>query len=161
MYLTDQAGSYEVVAAKDVSRGHVLRQMVPRRPVSFCTEAPTTYSVIGDFNWTAVRVGVDVLIEDEGTAFLGTAVTTGGCVFGVGSPAIVFAISSTGMWLVSNDTDLKTPAVQGKAAIHNGTWYHLELDVTAAGTVVWLDGNQLATVPQLSSKDRHGWVRTG
>ena len=63
-YLTDQAGSYEVVAAEDVSRGRVLRQMAPLRPVSWCTEAPLTYSVIGDYAWSTVRAEVDVLIVD-------------------------------------------------------------------------------------------------
>ena len=161
IYLTDQAGSYEVVAAADVSRGHVIRQMAPHRPVSWCTEAPLTYSVIGDYAWSTIRAEVDVLIEGQGTAFLAAAVSQGGCVWGSGTPAIVFAVSTTGVWMVSNDTDLRQPLAQGKVVIRNNTWYHLEVDVSAAGTRVMLDGQQVAMVPQLTSGTHHGWIGVG
>ena len=160
-YLTDQAGSYEVVTAQQAGRGQVIRQMVPHRPVSWCTEAPLTYTIIGDHAWSDVRAGVDVLIEERGTAFLATAVTLGGCVWGSGTPAIVFAILSNGSWLVSNNTDLQNPLAQGKVTINNGTWYRLVIDVTASGTAVFLDGKRLALVPQLASTAHHGWVGLG
>ena len=160
-YLTDQAGSFEVVAAADVSRGRVVRQMVPQRPVSWCTEAPYTYSVIGDYAWAEVRAAVDVMIEQQGTAMLATAVTTGGCVWGSGTPAIAFAITSSGGWMVCNNTDFKQPLAQGKAVIHSNTWYHLEVEVSTSGTSVLLDGQQLAMVPQLTSAAHHGWVALG
>ena len=160
-YLTDQAGSYEVVAAADVSRGRVLRQMVPQRPVSWCTEAPLTYSIIGDYGWREVRASVDVLIEERGVAFVAAAVSQGGCVWGSGTPAIVWAISTDGAWMLSNDTDLKRPLAQGKVVIRNHTWYTLELDVSAAGTRALLDGQQLAFLPQLNSSAHHGWIGLG
>ena len=160
-YVTDQAGSYEVVAAADVSRGKVLRQMVPRRPVSWCTEAPLTYTIVGDYAWSTVRAEVDALIEEQGTVFLAAAVSMGGCVWGAGTPAIVFALSSTGAWTVANNTDLKAPLAQGKVTVSSGTWYHLEVDVAAGGTTVWLDGKQVAMVPQLSSDRHHGWIGLG
>ena len=160
-YLTDQAGSFEVVSAADVSRGQVVRQMVPQRPVSWCTEAPYTYSVIGDYAWSEVNAAVDVMIEQQGTALLAVAVTTGGCVWGSGTPAIVLAITSNGGWIVSNNTDLKQPLAQGKQVIQLNTWYRLEVDVAAAGTTIQLDGQRLAVLPQLTSAEHHGWVGIG
>ena len=71
LYLTDQAGSFEVVPAADVSRGRVVRQMVPQRPVSWCTEAPYAYSVIGDYAWSEVKAAVDVIDRTAGYRSVG------------------------------------------------------------------------------------------
>ena len=49
--------------------------------------------------------------------------------------------------MLSDDTDLKRPLTQGKAVVRSNTWYHLELDVSAAGTRALLESQQLVLLP--------------
>ena len=92
-YFADQAGSWEIVATADPSRGRVMRQMVRARPFLFDLLAcwlvlelkpplvwpcqvpmvPITwegdyapYSVIGDVKWSDVSVSVDVKPDAPG-----------------------------------------------------------------------------------------------
>ena len=121
-YLTDQAGSYEVVHSNDTAHGQTLRQMMPMAPVPWCRwDADLTYSIIGNHSWGAVQTSVDVMIEHTGTAFLAVAVTTGGCLGGDhGSSGITLAVSTDNSWTVANRTDLTQKLATGKAG--GGSW---------------------------------------
>ena len=159
-YLTDQTGSFEVVASANATHDRVLRQMTPQRTVAWCGDADLTFTLLGDHSWSALHAEVSVLIEETGTAFIAAAVRDGGCV-GEGSDAIVFAVSTTGAWQVSNNTSLRRLVTQGKTVVNAGVWYRLGVEVTATGTTVMLDGKTVATVAELTSGNHRGWVALG
>ena len=160
-YITDQSGSFEVVQSANATHGRVLRQMMPERPVPWCGEAPYTFSIIGDHSWRALRAEVDVLIERNGTAFIGAGVRSGGCVGNSGSVGLTFSISTAGQWLVTNSTALTHVHAQGKAAFSAGVWYHLGIEVGSAGTAAYLDGQRVAMVAELTDRAYEGWVAIG
>ena len=124
-------------------------------------EAPLTFTLLGDHDWSAIHAEVDVLIERSGTAFLATSVTSGGCVGDAGSAGITFAINTNGSYVVANSTALRHVFAQGKVAVMGGMWYRLGMDVGAGGTTVSFDGVALTTVTELTDKTFHGWVALG
>ena len=160
-YFDDQSGSFEIVAANDSSRGHVVRQAVPSRPVAWCGDAPLTFSVLGSHQWSAIAASIEVMIEANGTAFLATSVSQGGCVGDRGSDGIVLAVAVGQGWLVSNSTSLQPIVAQGAVAVAAGQWVRLRLEVGEAGTAVEVDGVQVAMLHELTSTQYHGWVAIG
>ena len=161
-YLTDQAGSYEVVHSNDTAHGQTLRQMMPMMPVPWCRwDADLTYSIIGNHSWGAVQTSVDVMIEHTGTAFLAVAVTTGGCLGGDhGSSGITLAVSTDNSWTVANRTDLTQKLATGNLAVAAGQWVSLQIRATPAGTTFTVDGKVVATLANVTSH-RTGWVAIG
>jgi galactosylceramidase len=164
-YLTDQAGAFEVVQS---GAGKVMRQMMVQRPVSWCRqgEAPYPYSVIGNYNWTAIIATVNVSFEyDHGIAMIAARVKSGGCVVGrIGSSGVVFALNNTqgsGHWILSNSTGLAYQFDSGSTAslIVPKTWYQLQLKVTNTDISASIDGTLVSHIPLFNSSN--GWVAIG
>jgi galactosylceramidase len=160
-YLTDQSGSFEVVEARNASRGRVLRQMMPAYPVPWCGDAPFPYSVIGDHSWAAVNASVDVLLERSGTALLAVGVDSGGCLGSGGSRAVVVSVNSSSVWTVSNSTALLYSFGSGKAEVQSGQWINIAVHSHAAGSDFLINGQLMLRVAELSSDDYKGWVAIG
>ena len=159
-YLTDQAGSYEVVQSNNTAHGQTLRQMMPMMPVPWCrADADLTYSVIGNHSWGDIQASVDVMIEQSGTAFLALAVTTGGCL-SHGSSGITLAVSTDNSWTVANRTDLTERLASGKVAVAAGQWVTLQIRATPAGMTFTVNGEAVVTLANVSSH-RTGWVAIG
>ena len=159
-YFTDQSGSFEVVAADPSIGGNVVRQMMPRLPVSWCGETPLAYSVMGSHDWRDINVTADAMIEDSGTVFIAAAVTDGGCLGGRGSDGFTFAVSSNGTWTLSNDTALAGVLASGKLDVQSGQWYRLNLIVAGTSVSAWVAGKKLTTV-DVGGGWRSGWAAIG
>jgi len=162
-YFTDQSGSFEVVAASDPSRdGNVVRQMMPEIPVSWCGdgETPLAYSVMGSHDWREVNVTADVMIENSGTAFIATAVIEGGCLPGRGSAGFTFAVSTSGQWVLSNDTGLAYELSNGQLEVTAGQWYRLTIAIVGSSVSGWVDGVKVTTV-DAGSTWGSGWAAIG
>jgi galactosylceramidase len=164
-YLTDQAGAFEVVQS---GAGKVMRQMMVQRPISWCREgeAPYPYSVIGNYNWTAIVATVNVSFEyDRGIAIIATQVTSGGCaVAKIGSPGIVFALNNTqgsSKWILSNSTALTYHFDSGStpSPIAPNSWHQLQLSVTKKDISASIDGTLVTHIPLFNSSN--GWVAIG
>ena len=158
-YLTDQSGSFEVVQSNNTAHGKTLRQMMPQRSVGWCGDADLTFSVIGNHSWSGIQANVDVMIERSGTAFLALAVAAGGCV-GRGTSGITLAVSTDGSWTVANRTDLTERLATGKVAVAAGQWLTLRIRATPLGSTFTVNGNDVATLANLTSS-RRGWVAIG
>ncbi len=143
-YFSDQSGSWEIVDTSG-SHGKVMKQTVPEVPISWCSEAPYPFSVIGDSNWKQpLNVSVDVLFETVGTAFVAVGVEKGSCgVGGVGSPAIVFSINTTnnGLWQLTASTAITNPLASGNVSVMAGTWYTITLNVLSDHSEAFINGN--------------------
>ncbi|UJR34751.1 hypothetical protein I4U23_027529 [Adineta vaga] len=143
-YFSDQSGSWEIVDTSS-SRGKVMRQMVTEIPISWCAETPYPYSIIGDPNWQQpFNVSADVMIESIGTAFVAVGVTRGSCESGgIGSPGIVFSISTTnnGTWQLTNNTAILNPVSKGSLSLTSGTWYTITLNVLSDHSEAYINGN--------------------
>ena len=160
-YFTDQSGSFEVVAAPSDIGGNVVRQMMPRLPVSWCGETPLAYSLMGSHDWRDVNVTADVLIESNGTAFISAAVTDGGCLGGKGSAGFTLAITSSGQWILANDTGLAGVLSSGSSEyIKGGQWYRLNLVITGNTVIGWVHGYKVTTV-NVGGSWRSGWAAIG
>jgi galactosylceramidase len=164
-YLTDQAGAFEVVQS---GAGKVMRQMMVQQPVSWCRrgEAPYPFSVIGNYNWTAIVATVNVSFEyDHGIAMIAARVTSGGCaVAQIGSPGVVFALNNThgnGNWILSNSTGLTYQFDSGStpSVIVPKSWYQLQLRVTIEDISASIDGTLVSHIPLFNSSN--GWVAIG
>jgi galactosylceramidase len=164
-YLTDQAGAFEVVQN---GAGKVMRQMITQPPISWYGqgEAPYPFSVIGNYNWTAVVATINVSFEyDHGIAMIAARVTTGGCAVAKhGSAGIVFALNNTqgnGNWILSNSTGLTYRFDSGSIAspVLPNNWYHLKLNVTNKDIYVSIDGTLVSHIPLFNSSN--GWVAIG
>jgi galactosylceramidase len=143
-YFADQSGSWEIVDTPG-SHGKVMRQMVTEHPISWCSEAPYPFSVLGDSWWKQpLNISADVMIESNGTAFVAIGVERGSCAAGsVGSPAIVFSINTTnnGLWQLTASTALKNPLTYGNIPIMSGTWYTLTLIALEDHSEAYFNGN--------------------
>ena len=160
-YLTDQSGSFEVVEARNASRGRVLRQMMPAYPIPWCGDAPFPYSVIGEHSWTAVNASVDILLEQSGTALLAVGVDSGGCVGDGGSRAIVVSVNSSSLWTVSNSTAFHYSFGSGRVELQSGQWTNLAVHSHAGGSDFLINGQLVLSVAELSSDAYRGWVAIG
>jgi galactosylceramidase len=143
-YFADQTGSWEIIDTFS-SHSRVMRQMVTEHPISWCGEAPYPFSVIGGSHWQQpLTLSVDVMIETVGTAFVALEVIRGAChASDVGSPAIVFSISTTnnGIWQLFSSTALTNPLNYGNETITPGTWYTLKLSVLSDHSEAYINGN--------------------
>ncbi len=120
-----------------------MRQMVTEIPISWCSDAPYPYSIIGNPNWTQpLNISAEVMIENVGIAFVALGVAQGGC--GVsGSRAIVFSIDTTndGLWQLTNSTAINYPFASGNIPIKSGTWYTLTLVVFTDHSEAYITAN--------------------
>ena len=162
-YFSDQSGSWEIVDTS-TSHGKVMRQMVTELPISWCGEAPYPYSVIGDSNWgVPFNVSVDVLIEDIGTAFIAIAVSRGSCdVSGIGSPGVVFSISTTnhGLWQLTASTNISNPLSYGNISVQAGTWYTIGLAILFDHSEAFINGHRIGQC-NLTSTSFTGFIAIG
>ncbi len=119
-----------------------MRQMVTEIPISWCSEAPYPYSIIGNPNWTQpLNISADVMIENVGIAFIALGVAQTGC-GASGSRAIVLSIDTTndGLWQLTNSTAINYPFASGNIPIKSGTWYTLTLVVFTDHSEVYING---------------------
>jgi hypothetical protein len=119
--------------------------MVTEFPISWCSEAPYPFSVIGNSDWQQpLTINVDVMIESVGTAFVAIGISRGACsAGGVGSPSIVFSINTTnnGLWQLTASTALTKPLSYGNASITSGNWYTITLSVLSDHSEAYINGN--------------------
>ena len=159
----DQSGSWEIVDTFS-SRGKVMKQMVTEVPISWCSEAPYPYSIIGDPQWQQpLTVSVEVMIETVGTAFVAIGVSRGSCdAGGIGSPAVVFSINTTnnGLWQFTASTNITNPLNYGSVSVTPGTWYMLTLSVLPDHSEAYIDGNFVARC-DLNATSFRGWGAIG
>ena len=144
-YFSDQTGSFEIVDVSTGSRGKVMRQMVTEIPISWCSEAPYPYSIIGNPNWTQpLNISADVMIENVGIAFIALGVAQTGC-GASGSRAIVLSIDTTngGLWQLTNSTAINYPFASGNITITSDTWYTLALDVFTNHSEAYINGKSV------------------
>ncbi len=157
-YFSDQTGSWEIVETA-TSHGKTMRQMAPQTTISWCEEAPYPYSVIGNSTWKQpLNVSVDVMIEKVGTALVALGVSHGGC--GGGSPGIVFSVNTTGVWQLSDSTNLTNAVASGNVSIVAGTWYTLTLVVLEDHSVAYIGSNSVGRC-ELSVSSHSGWASIG
>lgn len=138
-YLSDQTGSFEIVDTA-TSRGKVMREMVREVPISWCSDSPSPYSLIGNANFTQpFNSAVDVLIESSGMAF----VARGGQ--GGGGGGLLFSVETTNnrLWKVSSRTSLNDPLSSGNISIESSTWYPLTLLSLSTPFEAYIDGKLL------------------
>ena len=161
-YFSDQAGSWEIVDTS-TSRSKTMRQMATERPISWCSEAPYPYSVLGDPSWQQpLNITVDVMIENIGTAFIAIGVSRGGCGAGSGSRAIVLSINTTnnGLWQFTASTAITNPVASGNISITSGIWYTLTLIVLADHSEGYINGNLVGRC-DLNVSSSSGFVAIG
>jgi galactosylceramidase len=162
-YFSDQSGSWEIVDTSS-SRGKTMRQMVTELPISWCSEAPYPYSVIGNSSWKQpLNISVDVMIESVGTAFVAIGVERGGCGVGrVGSHAIVFSINTTnnGLWQLTSSTAITKPLAYGNVSVRSGTWYTITLIVLEDHSEAYINGNLIGRC-ELNVSSSSGLVAIG
>lgn len=153
-YFTDQSGTFEWYQSGNASHGGVVRQSATAMPVPWCRggDAVVAYSVMGNHSWQYIYEQVDVLIEERGVAMLAAAVSTGGCTGVDGSPAIAFAISSSGQWTLSNSTSLTHTVRSGNGTYRAGIWHHLSMGVGSDGLILVADGVLVDVV------DKQDWL---
>jgi galactosylceramidase len=157
-YFSDQTGSWEIVDTGS-SHGKTMRQMVAETTISWCEEAPYPYTVIGNSTWKQpLNVSVDIMIEKVGTALVALGASYGGC--GGGSPGIVFSVNTTGVWQLSDSTNLKNAVASGSVSIMAGTWYTLTLVTLEDHSVAYINGNLVGRC-ELSASSHSGWAAIG
>jgi hypothetical protein len=103
------------------------------------------------------------MIETAGTAFVAIGVSRGSCdAGGVGSPAIVFSISTTnnGLWQLIASTALNNPLNYGNVSVISGTWYTITLSVLSDHSEAYINGNFIGRCALNVSSSR-GWVAIG
>jgi galactosylceramidase len=152
-YLSDQHGTFEVVARPD-GKGKCLAQTVTQqgicwRPYDF----PQT--IVGDIGWRDYRVSVDFLLPGQGSAKLwgraqgfdwGDRPYTG---YGL-------EIDDTGTWhLRAGEKTLAS----GKSSAQSGVWHRLSLSLRGEQLTALLDSDRLAAVSDGSI--RNGLVALG
>ena len=162
-YFADQSGSWEITNTSG-QHGKVMRQMVTEKVISWCKETPYPYSVIGDPHWRqSFTVTIDALIEDNGLAFVAVGVARGSCdAGGIGSPAIVFSISTTnnGQWQLTASTNLTNPVSFGNTSVLAGTWYTITLTVLDDHSEAYINGNLIGRC-ELNVSTSSGWIAIG
>ena len=162
-FFADQSGSWEIVDTLS-SHGRVMKQMVTEVPISWCSEAPYPYSVIGNPQWQQpLTVSAEVMIETVGTAFVAIGISRGSCdAGGVGSPAVVFNINTTnsGQWQLTASTNMTNPLSDGSVPVTPGTWYRLTLSVFSDHSEAYINGNLMGRC-KLNASSFRGWAAIG
>lgn len=152
-YLSDQHGTFEVVARPD-GTGKCLAQTVTQQGICWRSyDDPLT--ILGDIEWKDYRVSVDYLLPEQGVVKLfgraqgfdwGDRPYTG----------YSFEVDQAGNWALRAGE--KTLA-SGKAAAESRAWHHLSLLIKGQQLTAWLDAGQLAMIQDHTLT--HGLVALG
>lgn len=120
-----------------------MKQMVTEVPISWCSDSPYPYSIIGNPNWTQpLNITTDVMIENAGIAYIALGIAQTGCGAG-GSRGIVLSIdtSNGGLWQLSNSTAINHAFAAGNIPIESGAWYTLSLVAFTNHSAAYINGN--------------------
>eukprot|EP01097_Dermamoeba_algensis_P000793 TRINITY_DN1284_c0_g1_i3.p1 TRINITY_DN1284_c0_g1~~TRINITY_DN1284_c0_g1_i3.p1 ORF type:complete len:596 (-),score=140.78 TRINITY_DN1284_c0_g1_i3:106-1893(-) len=136
--------------------GLVMRQQVTQHPISWCDDAQSPISFIGDRTMCDATISSRVLIETSGSAIIGARVPTGGC-GNLYTSGYFFSINQLGQWTFSAGlTTLKKGVVSGFGP---NQWHTLTLSLIGSIISGSVDGSQLFTVSD--STFQRGWVAIG
>ncbi|MFF1902618.1 RICIN domain-containing protein [Kitasatospora sp. NPDC058218] len=152
-YLATMNGAFETAPCAGGRTGRCLRQQAPLTPIRWTDEiAPQPYALMGDLSWTDYTVGIDALLEQQGSVDLLGRVGTQGR-NNNGLDAYHLRVSDTGAWsLLRTDTAWASTTLASGVAAPTGTgsWHHLALTFQGATITAKLDGATLATVTDRS-----------
>jgi len=142
-YLSDQAGTFEVIARAD-GQGQALRQVSTNRGIEWAVQF-TPYTAAGGVSWTDYEISADVLLESDGYVSLFGRI---GEVTGF-SDAVPFGYyarlhsGDPGIWEIwRKGTLLKS----GPASFQTNAWRNLRLALRGSSIELWLDNERLGEV---------------
>ncbi|WP_328953536.1 RICIN domain-containing protein [Kitasatospora purpeofusca] len=152
-YLATMNGAFETAPCAGGRTGRCLRQQTPLTPIRWTDEiAPQPYAMLGDLSWSNYTVGLDALLEQQGsTELLGRLGTQGRNNNGLN--AYHLRVSDTGAWsLLRTDTAWASTTLASGTATAPGinSWHHLALTFQGTTITAKLDTATLATVTDSS-----------
>lgn len=174
-YMTDMTGGFECVAdAASPSRGTIMRQVVPHKPIAWRPDEQRPFSVFAsDVSWADVDVSVDVrLAASTDTVLLGARANPNNCA--VCGRVITAEDLMPGAWLsvsadgwtvydaIVNVTTTAGILAQGTLARPvPGVWYTLRLVLRGSALSAFFDGALLVSGVDIASVPPTGFVGFG
>ena len=155
-YWTDMTGAWECVPSGEPARGQIMQMTVPHKPVTWRPDEQRPLSVIGDINWAAANLTIDMSMAAGETALVAVRASPTGCdrlITGEDlMPGVWLALAADSstftVWnAIANVTSsmgvLLSGTLPGAAPIA-GSWHTVSISVTAAGiAAASLDGAQI------------------
>ena len=141
-YISDLGGTFATAPCQGGRAGMCLRNVVNVQPVRWNNTDNRPLTVVGDPNsWHNYQVGVDALLEQNGSVDLG-----GRVINGVSGYHLV--VHSDGAWALNkvNSTGTSSTLASGTTSFGTGTWHRLTLTMRTLSITAAIDGKTLATV---------------
>ncbi|MET9617939.1 RICIN domain-containing protein [Kitasatospora indigofera] len=149
--LSDMSGSFEIRPCGGGRTGQCVRQMAPQQPLAWGGNFDTPYTLVGDGGWRDYTVGVDTLLEQQGSVRLLARVGSHGNAGHVNE--YFLQVSDAGAWsIVKSDAGqhLTTLAAGMTTALGTGSWHHLEVTVEGGTITGFADGTRLGSATDIS-----------
>ncbi|HZC72689.1 MAG TPA: discoidin domain-containing protein [Jatrophihabitans sp.] len=141
-YVSDLGGTFATAPCQGGRTGECLRNVVNVQPVRWNNTANLPLTVVGDpHNWHNYQVGVDALLEQDGSVDVGGRVING-------VSGYHFVVRSDGTWTLrkATSTGAATTLASGTTSFRIGTWHRLTLTMRTLDVTAAIDGRTLATV---------------
>jgi O-glycosyl hydrolase len=141
-YVSDLGGTFATAPCGGGRTGMCLRSVVDTQPVRWNSLDNHPLTVVGDpHNWHNYQVGVDALLEQDGSVEVGGRVSNG-------VSGYHLTVHSDGQWALTkvSPTGASTTLATGTTNVGTGRWHRLTLTMRTLEVTAAIDGTTLATV---------------
>jgi hypothetical protein len=141
-YISDLGGTFATAQCQSGHSGMCLRTVVGAQPVQWNSLDNRPLTIVGDpKNWHNYQVGVDTLLEQNGSVDIG-----GRVINGISGYHLI--VHSDGAWQLRKvtSTGAATTLADGTTDVGTGTWHRLTLTMRTLNVTAAIDGKTLATV---------------
>uniref|UniRef100_A0A8D2JN57 Galactocerebrosidase n=1 Tax=Sciurus vulgaris TaxID=55149 RepID=A0A8D2JN57_SCIVU len=159
----DQTGVFEYYMNVEDPGEHryTLRQVLNQRPITWAADSSNTISIIGDYQWSDMKIQCDVYIEtlDRGGVFIAGRINKGGILIR-SARGVFFWIFSNGSYRVTGDLAGWITYTAGSVEVTAKMWYTLTLKIKGSFSSGMLNGKPLWTNIRVNYP-KNGWAAIG
>ncbi|XP_047395663.1 galactocerebrosidase isoform X2 [Sciurus carolinensis] len=159
----DQTGVFEYYMNVEDPGEHryTLRQVLNQRPITWASDSSNTISIIGDYQWSDMKIQCDVYIEtlDRGGVFIAGRINKGGILVR-SARGVFFWIFANGSYRVTGDLAGWITYTAGSVEVTAKMWYTLTLKIKGSFSSGMLNGKPLWTNVRVNYP-KNGWAAIG
>uniref|UniRef100_A0A8D2DAV3 Galactocerebrosidase n=1 Tax=Sciurus vulgaris TaxID=55149 RepID=A0A8D2DAV3_SCIVU len=136
----DQTGVFEYYMNVEDPGEHryALRQVLNQRPITWAADSSNMISIIGEYQWSDMKIQCDVYIEtpDRGGVFIAGRINKGGILIR-SARGVLFWIFSNGSYRVTGDLAGWITYTAGSVEVTAEVWYTLTLKIKVTGRKIY------------------------
>lgn len=143
-YFLDQSGQWECTNDTTGSRGVVMQQMTPLKPLPSGGDC-RPHSLLGSRDSVNSSLTIDVRLPSNGSAIIASRLVRADTDAFADYAGVIFSVNATGSWNVTESIGSNEPITSGTIPTNFsfGSWHTLQLDVNGSVFNVWVDNTPI------------------